>query len=180
VTLHNVKKQALYFLSFIAVVVAVVGMLKILDWVPGVLEPGLMKKYPSVEAAQSSLGIRTIVVPTYFPQALGWPPAEVLAQSEPFPAVIMTFNRAGSGDPLLVISEAASPHFEPDVTIRFARIDETVPLDLSGRQATLEAGLCPDHAACSRIRWDEHGMRITLTMKAPSPDLLRIARSMLH
>lgn len=179
-TLQDVKKQVLYFLSFIAVVVAVVVMLKVLDWIPGALEPGLMKKYPSVEAAQSSLGIRKIIVPTYFPQTLGWPPAEVLAQSEPFPAVIMTFNQAGSGDPLLVMSEAASPRFEPDVTIRFARIDETVPLDLAGRQATLEAGLCTDHRACSRIRWNEDGMCISLTMKAPSPDLLRIARSMLH
>ena len=179
-TQQDVKKQALYLLSFVAVVVAVVVMLKVLDWVPGVLEPGLMKKYPSVEAAQSSLGIRRILVPTYFPQTLGWPPAEILAQSEPFPAVVMTFYRAGSSEPLLVISEAASPRFESDVTIRFARVDETVPLDLAGRKATLEAGLCTDHRACSRIRWHEAGMDVRLTMKAPSPDLLRIARSMLH
>ena len=179
-TVRHVTKQALQILSFAVTLAVVVGLLKVLNWAPGALEPGLMSRYPSVEAAASRLGIRQIYVPAYFPESLGWPPAEILAQSKPYQAVVMEFVRAGDGQTVLVISQAASPHFEPDVAIRFHTISETVPLDLSGRKARLDAGVCEDRSACSRIQWDEGQLRIVLTMKAPSVELIRIAESMHH
>jgi len=174
------KKQTLHVLSFVATMVVAVGVLTILNWVPGAFEPGLMKRYSTVDAAASSLGIRKIFVPAYFPESLGWPPAEILAQNMPYPAVVMSFTHAGSGETVLVISQAASRRFEPDATIRFHTISETIPLDLRGRQARLEAGLCEDQSACSRIQWDEGDGRIMLVMKAPSVELIRIAESMLR
>ena len=159
---------------------AVLGALAFLNWVPGALEPGLMKRYPTVDAATRALGITKIHVPAYFPDSLGWPPAEVLAQNRPYQAVVMSFARAGDGDTVLVISQAANPRFETDPAIRFSTISETVDLDLKGRKAQLEAGSCDDRSACSRIHWDQDGMRIVLTMKAPSVELIRIAESMLH
>lgn len=174
------KKQVLHVLSFIATMAVVVGVLAILNWAPGAFEPGLMKRYPTVDAAASSLGIRKIYVPAYFPESLGWPPAEILAQSTPYQAIVMTFAHAGSGETLLVISQAKSRRFKPDIAIRFRTVSETVPLDLRGRQARLEAGLCEDQSACSRIEWDEGDGRIMLVMKAPSVELIKIAESMLH
>lgn len=174
------KKQALHVLSFIVTVAVVVGVLTILNWAPGALEPGLMKRYPTVDAAASSLGIRKIYVPAYFPESLGWPPAEILAQGIPYQAVVMAFTHAGSGETVLVISQSASRRFAPDATIRFHTISESIPLELRGRQARLDAGLCEDQSACSRIEWDEGDGRIMLVMKAPSVELIKIAESMLH
>jgi hypothetical protein len=180
VTVRHVTRQALHILSFAVTLAVVVGLLKVLNWVPGALEPGLMARYPSIEAAASRLGIRQINVPAYFPESLRWPPAGILAQSKPYQAVVMEFARAGDGQIVLVISQAASPNFEPDVAIRFDTISETIPLDLGGRKARLEAGACGDRSACSRIQWDEGKVRIVLTMKAPAVELVRIAQSMQH
>jgi len=175
-----VTRQALHVLSFVATMVVVAGLLKVLNWAPGTLEPGLMARYPSIDAAVSTLGIRKIYVPAYFPETLRWPPAVVLAQSKPYQAVVMEFSRAGDGQTVLVISQAASTLFEPDSAIRFRTISEEVPLDLLGRKAGLEAGVCEDRSACSRVQWDEGKVRIVLTMKASSVELIRIAESMLH
>ena len=179
-TMRHVTRQGLHILSFAVTMAVVVGLLKVLNWAPGTLEPGLMARYPTIDSAVSTLGIRKVYVPAYFPEALGWPPSVVLAQSEPYQAVVMEFSRARDGQTVLVISQAASTEFEPDAAIRFRTIREKVPLDLRGRKATLEAGVCEDRSACSRVQWDEGKIRIVLTMKAPSVELIRIAESMLH
>jgi len=174
------RKQALHVLSFVVTMAVVVGLLKALNWAPGTLEPGLMARYPSIDAAMSTLRIRNVYVPAYFPETLSWPPAVVLAQSKPYEAMVMEFSRARDGQTVLVISEAASTRFKPEAAIRFRTISEKVPLDLRGRNAALEAGVCEGGSACSRIQWDEGKVRIVLTMKAPSVELIRIAESMLH
>jgi hypothetical protein len=180
VTVRHVTRQALHVLSFVVTVAVLAGLLKLLNWAPETLEPGLMARYPSIDAAVSTLGIRKVYVPAYFPDTLRWPPAVVLAQSKPYQAVVTEISRTGDGQTALVISQAASPLFETDDAIRFRTIGEKVPLDLRGRKAALEAGTCEDGTACSRVQWDEGGVHIVLTMKAPSVELIRIAESMLH
>lgn len=173
-------RQALRILSFALILAVVVVSLKALNWIPGALEPGLMTRYPNIRDAVATLGLREVHVPTYFPESLGWPPAAILAQSRPYPAVIMEFAHARDRQAVLVISQAASLDFEPDVAIRLRRIGEAVPLDLRGTSARLEAGTCDDGSPCSRIEWQEGGLRIVLTMKGPAVELVRIAQSMRH
>ena len=179
-TVRHVTRQVLHVLSFAVTLAVVVGLLKVLNWAPGALEPGLLARYPSIDVAVSRLGIRQVYVPAYFPESLSWPPAEILAQSKPYQAVVMEFVRAGDGQTALVISQAANRLFQPDVAIPFRTVSETVPLDLKGRKARLEASVCSDRSACSRIQWDEGEIHIVLTMKAPAVELIRIAESMLH
>jgi len=177
---RDVKKQALQALSFLVTLAVVIGVLKLVNWAPRALEPGLMAEYPSIDAVEATLAVRKVYVPAYFPETINWPPATILAQSKPYLAVVMKFARAGDGATVLVISQAASQNFQPDVPIRFHAITETVPLVLKGRSARLEAGTCEDRTACSRIEWDEGDVHIMLTMKSPSVELIRIAASMLH
>lgn len=179
-TVRDVKKQALYALSFLVTLAVVVGVLKFMNWAPGALEPGLMSRYQSIDDVQTTLGIKKIYVPAYFPETIGWPPTAILAQGKPYPAVIMEFARASDGETMLVIAQAASRRFDPEIAIRFHTISETVPLDLRGRSARLEAGLCEDRSACSRLEWDEGDVHLMLTMRASSIELIRIAESMLH
>lgn len=178
--MRDVKKQALHVLSFVITLAVVVGVLKFMNWAPGAIEPGLMARYKSVDEVKTTLGIKEIYVPVYFPETIGWPPAAILAQSNPYPAVIMEFARASDGETMLVIVQTASRRFQPDVAIRFHTISETVPLDLRGRRAQLDAGLCEDRTACSRLEWDEGDVRLMLMMKAPSVELIQIAESMLR
>jgi hypothetical protein len=180
VTVREVKKQALHALSFLVTLAVVVGVLKFMNWAPGALEPGLMSRYQSINDVETTLGIRKIYVPAYFPESIGWPPAVILAQSNPYPAVVMEFARTSDGETMLVIAQTASRSFNPEVAIRFHTISETVPLELRGRRAQLDAGLCEDRTACSRLEWDEGDVHLMLTMKAPSVELIRIAESMLH
>jgi hypothetical protein len=58
-----VTRQALHVLSFAVTLAVVVGLLKVLNWAPGALEPGLLARYPSIDAAVSRLGIRQVYVP---------------------------------------------------------------------------------------------------------------------
>ena len=174
------KKQALHVLSFVITLAVVVGVLKFLNWAPGALEPGLMNRYQSINDVEATLGIKKIYVPAYFPETIGWPPAAILAQGSPYPAVVMEFSGGSDGETMLVIVQAASRDFDPEVAIGFHSASETVALDLRGRSARLEAGLCEDRTACSRLQWDEGELHLMLTMKAPSVELIRIAESMLH
>jgi len=177
-TVNRVKSQAVRVLSFALVLVAVVATLRVLNWIPGALEPGLMARYASIEDAVATLGLRQVQVPAYYPESLRWPPTEILAQSRPYQAVVMQFARASDGQTALVIAQAMSADFDPEIPLRLRTVREVVALDLAGHKAQLEAGSCEDGSVCSRIRWDEGEVRIVLTMQAPPVELIRIARSM--
>lgn len=177
-TAPTVNKQALRVASFALVLVVIVVALKALNWVPGALEPGLMSRYPTVEDAIARLGLRQVYIPAYFPESLASPPAMVLAQSQPYQAVVMEFAGARDGQIALVVTQAASADFAAESVIRFRSIHETVPVDLGGRVARLEAGECEDGSPCSRIRWREDEVHIAMAMRAPGVELVPIARSM--
>lgn len=167
-------------LYFLATIAAVVVTLKLLSWLPLVLQKETLRAYNSVEEVRSKLNIRDLRVPTYFPQTITWPPAMILAQTKPYPAVVMVFNRAGKKEPALVVSQAASDAFPGNVFIPFGSIKERVDYRLKDRKAVLEVGACTGNEPCSRLAWTEDASRITLTMISPPFELIRIAESMLH
>ncbi len=167
----------LYFLLAIA---AVIIALQILHWLPMVLQKDTLRKYGSVEEVRTKLNIKELYVPSYFPQSITWPPTEILAQARPYPAVLMVFNRAGTQDATLIVSQAASDAFPGHILITFDRITENVPYLLKDRKAFLEVGTCKNADSCSRLTWTEGTSRITLTMKSPPFELIRIAESMLR
>ncbi len=167
----------LYFLLAIA---AVIVVLQILHWLPMVLQKDTLRKYGSIEEVRAKLNMKELYVPSYFPQSITWPPAEILAQAMPYPAVLMGFNRAGPQVAALIVSQAASDAFPGNVLIKFDRVTEKVPYLLQDRKALLEVGTCGSSDSCSRLAWTEGASRITLTMKSPPFELIRLAESMLR
>jgi hypothetical protein len=129
---------------------------------------------------RAKLNIKALYVPSYFPQSITWPPSEILAQARPYPAVLMVFNQAEKRDVALVVSQAATGAFPGNEFIRFVKITEKVPYHFKDREALLEVGACKNEEPCSRLSWTEGNYRITLTMKSPPFELIRIAESMLH
>ena len=167
----------MYFLLAIS---AVLIVLATLNWLPMALQKDTLRKYDSLEEARVALNMRRLHVPSYFPQSITWPPARILAQAKPYPAVLMVFHRAEKQEPALVVSQAASDSFPAGLFIALAEVRQKVPYKLKERAALLEVGVCGDGEPCSRLAWTEGDLRITLAMKAPPFELIKIAESMLH
>lgn len=168
------------FFYFLLAVAAVFFVLRALNWLPLLLQKDTMRRYGSLDEVRATLNIRDVAVPSYYPQSISWPPSEILAQAKPYPAVVTVYARAGSGEAVLVISQAASDRFPRDAALAISAVKERVPYRLNGRDALLEVGLCKTGETCSRISWKEGDFRIIAAMKATPFELIRIAESMLR
>ena len=162
---------------FVARLSGVLILLLVLDWLPWAVDRGGMRQYPGVEELRHESGFGGVLVPSYFPESIKWPPTSVLGQKRPFMAAVMEFE--GKGRELaLIISESGSAGFRPGRLARFMELRQSVKADLKGRDALIETGLCDDGTVCSRLSWQEAGLYVRLFMRAPSVELIRIAESM--
>lgn len=173
------RKKLIGLLSFGAAIVIVVAVLKVTNWLPTLVQEGAMKKYGSIEEVKAKLKVKDIFVPSYFPQNIKWPPSRILAQSSPYFALLMEFSVRDSSDVSLFISQVAFGGPVPEEKLKLEQVKEKATSPLKGRNTTLEVGTCRNEVPCSRISWDEGKYRLTLTMKGPPFDLIKIADSMI-
>jgi hypothetical protein len=166
------------FIVFVIAVVALFGLLKALNWVPGALQEGFPSAYDSIEEVTAKLHIRDISVPTYYPQGLRWPPSRITAQSKPYTMVLMEFQRKEDNRVSLVISQTALSHPAPDPGVELIRTMESVRYPFKGRNALLEVGQCRNNEQCSRISWSEPPYRVDIIMLSPPSEIVKIADSM--
>ncbi len=165
-------------LSFAAILLVLVAALKLLNWAPNVLDPGGMRAYPSLSAASTALQVEDLLVPSYFPEQVRWPPRTILAQSKPYMAVAVAYEGTRREGIVLHTTQSASAEFTLDTGIALTTIRETVPYDLNGRPATLAVGLCPDGEPCSRLTWQQGRYWVSVEMVSSPFELIRIAESM--
>lgn len=175
-----VNRKFLNFFYFVLTVAILIAALKILNYLPMMIQKDIMRRYHSIEEVRSKLNIKEIPIPSYFPQSLVWPPSEIFAQNKPFTAVVMEFNNSSKAEVALVISHASSKNFKADEKIKIIQIKDRVNYPVKGRNVLLETGVCKDEEPCSRIAWDEGQYRITVTAKSSPPELLKIAESMIR
>jgi hypothetical protein len=174
------REKFLRVLAFAAGVGILLFLLRFFNWLPLMVQTGSMRGYRDLEEARGALQIRTILVPSYFPQHLQWPPSRILAQKKPFPAVVMEFEKMGSKVTTLLISQSTSEGFLPEEKIRFVQVNETVAYSLKGREATLRVGVCHRNETCSGISWKEGEYRIRVLALSTPFELIKIAESMLR
>jgi hypothetical protein len=172
------SKKLLGLIVFCAVVSSLVVALKLVNWVPSALQEGALRKYGSIDEVKAKLKITDVFAPAYYPQCFSWPPSQIAAQTSPYTAVVMEFNRKDSREACLIISQVASPHVLPEEKIKLSRVAESVRYSLRGRDALLEVGVCGGDDPCSRMTWNEKGYRISVALKSTPVDLIRIAESM--
>lgn len=168
------------FLSFALAIGVLVVILVVMNWIPAAFQKDTFRRYRSIDEVKTALNIRDIYVPSYFPQHIIWPPSEILAQGKPFPAVVMEFKDAGSGEIVLVLSQSQGGPFPAGPAIELASIKETVPFMMKGRSAVLVVGECAKNEPCSGITWKEGPYTVTTLMKAAPFELTRITESMLR
>lgn len=168
------------FLSFALAIGVIVVLLAVMNWVPMAFQKDTLRRYRSIEEVRTALNIRDIYVPSYFPQHIVWPPSQILAQGKPFPAVVMEFKDAGSGEIVLVLSQSRGGPFPAGPAIALTDIKETVPFIMKGRSAVLVVGECAKNEPCSRITWKEGPYTVMALMKAAPFELTKITDSMLR
>lgn len=172
-------KKMIHFIFFCLAVIAIVGGLKLMNWVPSAFQEGFLREYASTEDVKARLKIPHVYVPAYYPQGLKWPPLRIAAQTRPYTAVVMEFVQKGLSEVCLVISQTEIPHPPPLERIRLATVKEAVKYNYKGRQMLLEVGTCSDGSPCSRLSWEEAGYRITAASRSTPVDLVKIGESMI-
>ncbi len=160
----------------ITAVLALVGVLMVMNRVPLMLDKGIIRKYASVEEAASAAGMKGLSMPSYFPRDIQWPPSEVIAASRPSKFIVMEFLNRLRGDVSMIIMQG-EPYLPPlDEKMKFKAMEKT-KYALKGRNAVLELGTCKEEK-CSRICWNEdENRKISILMKAPPVELIKVAES---
>jgi hypothetical protein len=179
----SMKRKAFGSLAFAAGLTILVIALKALNWLPLIAQKDLMRRYGDFEEMRTSLGIREVFIPSYFPEEFRWPPAEILAQGKPYPAVIMEFDRSEEGKARevgMMIYQAAEDGFSPGGPLALSRVRERATYSLKGRSAILEVGSGVNGEPCSRISWREKDVRITVLARLTPFELMKVAESMLR
>lgn len=179
----SMKRKAFGFLAFAAGLAFLVIALKALNWLPLIAQKDLMRRYGDFEEMRTSLGIREVLVPSYFPEDFRWPPTGILAQGKPYPAVIMEFERSGEGKARgvgMMIYQSTADDFTPGGPLEISRVRERATYPLKGRSAILEVGSGVNGEPCSRISWREKEVRITVLARLTPFELMKVAESMLR
>jgi hypothetical protein len=174
------RRHATSLLIFLLSIGTLAIALKLLDWLPGMFQSGAVRRYPSIAEAQADLGIRKIYVPAYFPKTLTWPPSRILAQRQPFEAVVLEFRRVDSKEVALVITQTSSRRLQREPAIHLERIQQTSSVNLKGRESVVESGFCDNGEPCSQITFAEGDLWLTVQMRSSPAELLELAGSMVN
>lgn len=172
------RKRMLGFIMFILSVAVLIIFLKMLNWVPGILQEGLSNTYGSIEEVKSKLHLRDVFIPSYYPQGLQWPPARITAQTKPYTMVQMECTRQQDNKVALIISQTELTNPVPKIVIEMIRTNERVQYPFKGRNAELVVGLCRNNEPCSRISWNEPLYHVDVIMLSPPSEIVKIAESM--
>ncbi len=134
--------------------------------------------YSSVVSAQLALGT-AIVIPSYFPDYLVWPPKSVLAQKKPFPSALLTVASQSAGDDTLWIYQSRSLREEPLIALpRHAVIYQTAEATLNAVEGEMVIGKSAKGTPLNQLSWREGDLRHVVLATLPPEELLKIARSM--
>ena len=174
----NVLKQFHMVFSFLVTIVAVLLVLKLLNWLPSALQKEDIRKYSSVDDVRAALKIPRIYIPAYFPEYIKWPPSEIFAQRKPFPLVMMHFTHRDSKSFALSFFQADSKaNFEPKYKSEVLYVRKESPVNIRGRTGKLVIAVCSGRERCNRISWEEENYRITLIADDSPEQLIRMAES---
>lgn len=159
------------------VVACAAGLLRLLDAVPELVGSATReRRLAGVEALDRGWR-RRLLLPGYFPRALGWPPSTVRTIGKPVHTVVLGFAAAGGGEERVLLAQAR---------------DEAVPVDalppavllgssratVEGREVALERRLGPDGALWYQAAWTRDGRGLVLRSRESEEQLLRMAASL--
>lgn len=158
-----------------------VALLAAANRLPSLMQKGFAREYDSVEAAKRALDLDAVSVPAYFPEGITWPPSFILAQRKPYPAVVMEFKEATTGETVLIVIQSSlrSGGDAQLQRIRLSEVKEETRYPLKGKMVLLQVGVCGS-GPCSRMTWQDGALRFTVLLRSSPFELIRIAESMIR
>jgi len=161
----------------VAVAACAAGALRLLDAVPDLLTSSTRERQlGSVEALDRGWR-RRLLLPAYFPRALGWPPSSVRTVGRPVHTVVLGFA-PGPGEPeRLLLAQALSETLPadllpPGVLLSGGRVT------VEGREVELGRVLGTDGVLWHQLRWTREGRAVVLRSRDSEEQLLRLAASL--
>jgi len=173
--MRMLKKVIIFLLVLVALVIA----LRILNWFGATTAIEGIRRFNSLEEAHHQLRLRTLYLPSYFPDYLEWPPFEILGQTTPYKLVLLHIRNQESKEVVLAIRQVESAEVKPPATrLEPFHAGREEAVQLHEHTALLEEGRCADNAPCTRISWSEQSHHLNVILKDGREEILRIASSM--
>jgi hypothetical protein len=166
----------------IVMVAVIVILLALLNWIPSLIHEDFVQKYDSIRETARSLGHDyKILVPTYFPEGISWPPSLILAQKKPYKAVVIEFSESESMKTFLILIQSSLQKSDLKLQrITMTDVTEKTEYSLKGTAALLTVGTCDTGINCSSITWNENAHHFTVLIMSSPFELIKVAESMIH
>ena len=159
----------------------VVALLAILNWLPSLAQKDFARRYDSIDEAIRSAGMTAVLIPTYFPEGISWPPSLIVGQNKPYHALVMEFRETTSGRQSLIIIQSSSPDAGKQFQrTRISDIREETEYRLKGRPAILRIGSCDSGIACSDLAWQDGDIYHSVLFMSSPFELIKVTESMIR
>ena len=167
--------RALWTLTLVlgGAAVALATLDAIPTWLHG--EPRGVRRAASVEDAERRLQAR-VILPSYFPDSLRWPPATVRFTRDDGGSVALSFLGRDGGPALLLAQTTGEGATLPEaIRGRLAVIQQqSAPV---GADAVLARVVAEDGTLWNQLEWNAGGRHYLLRGRGSLDDLIRMARS---
>jgi hypothetical protein len=159
------------------VLAATVAALLFADAIPAWLagEARGVRRARTVDEAERRLRVR-LVLPSYFPDTLAWPPRQVRFTLAP-PGAAALHVDGRDGRPRAFLAETVAPGALPERLVPPAAPLSEARVALGAREATLARVVGEDGEVWNELAWEQGGRSLLLRSRGPIEELLRMARS---
>ncbi|MFL5262759.1 MAG: hypothetical protein ACJ79L_10225 [Anaeromyxobacteraceae bacterium] len=159
------------------VLAATVLALAFVDAVPAWLvgEARDVRRVRTVGEAERRLRVR-LVLPSYFPDTLAWPPRQVRFTLAP-PGAAALHVDGRDGRPRVLLAETVAPGPLPERLLPTAAPLSETRVHLGAREATLARVVGEDGEVWNEVAWEQGGRTLLLRSRGSIDELLRMARS---
>jgi len=159
----------------------VVAFLITANRLPFLVQEDFPRQFASLDEARRTIELDPVLIPSYFPEGISWPPSFIFAQNRPYKVLVMEFKDSLSGTPkLIIIQSATSGSITQYQRIRLAVVKEEIEYVLKGKNAFLQIGTCENTMPCSQITWQDGAERCTVLLMSSPFEVIKIAESMIH
>jgi hypothetical protein len=143
-------------------------------WLRG--EDRHVRRYPTVEAAERRLATH-VLLPTYFPQTLRWPPSSIRVDPLPPATVALAFDGA-DGRPAMVLyqSPRAGSRLSPRLRPPDAPLQQ-LPVTVGAEGGTLSRVVIEDGSIWNEVTWRAGDTLLALRGRGTVDELVAIAKS---
>jgi hypothetical protein len=163
--------------GLLAVTAATAALLALVDAVPAWLagdDRGVLRAR-TVDEAERRLRTR-LVMPSYFPDTLAWPPRAVrFTLREPGAAALHVDGR--DGRPRALIAETVRPGAIPERLVPAGAPLGSAQVSLGGREGTLTRVVGEDGDVWNELAWEQGGRSLLLRSRGSIDELVRMAKS---